>query len=58
MSEKISFVSESVIEEQRKQRQEEWSKNRKESDPIGKLVANFYIFFFGFVILYIFKKNR
>lgn len=34
MSEKISFVSESVIEEQRKQRQEEWSKNRKESDPI------------------------
>lgn len=48
MSEKISFVSESVIEEQRKQRQEEWSKNRKESDPIGKLVANFYIFFFWF----------
>lgn len=35
MSQNISFVSESVIEEQRKQRQSEWEKTRKEDDPLG-----------------------
>ncbi|OTF70640.1 FAM192A-like protein [Euroglyphus maynei] len=34
MAKNISFVSESVLDEQRKHRQEEWLKNRKESDPI------------------------
>lgn len=38
MAKNISFVSESILDEQRKHRQEEWLKNRKESDPIGKQI--------------------
>lgn len=29
------FVTESQIEEQKRQRQEEWNKTRKEDDPLG-----------------------
>ena len=31
----LSFVSETQLEERRKQRQEEWEKNRTEDQPLG-----------------------
>lgn len=49
MSKNISFISESDLEEKRKQRQEEWNKTRKENDPLGILPYFEILFIFFFV---------
>ena len=40
MSQSIKFLTEAQIEEKRAQRQEEWDRTRKESDPIGIILID------------------